>query len=87
MREVGSEEHGRLIEALFLQPSTAAAVSKPVIADCTCGVGPFSIPTIKLGPTGLVAHANDLNPASIHWLRHCARINKLPQAKLSCVGS
>ena len=32
------KEHGRLIEALFLQPSSIGAASHPVVADCTCGV-------------------------------------------------
>ena len=32
------QEHGRLIEALFLQPSTVATETAPVVADCTCGV-------------------------------------------------
>ncbi|CAL1150123.1 unnamed protein product [Cladocopium goreaui] len=72
------EEHGRLIEALFLQPSTVATETAPVLADCTCGVGPFSIPSVKL-TNSLVSHANDLNPASIQWLRKSVEINKLPQ--------
>eukprot|EP00435_Cladocopium_sp_Y103_P031150 s482_g7.t2 len=72
------EEHGRLIEALFLQPSRVAAETAPVVADCTCGVGPFSIPSVKLS-NSLVSHANDLNPASIQWLRKSVEINKLPQ--------
>jgi tRNA G37 N-methylase Trm5 len=42
-------------------------------------VGPFSIPSVKL-TNSLVSHANDLNPASIQWLRKSVEINKLPQA-------
>ncbi|CAJ1408407.1 unnamed protein product [Effrenium voratum] len=67
------EEHGRLIETLFMRSSPA----RRVLADCTCGVGPFSIPTTKL-TNGVVSHANDLNPASIHWLRRSVELNKLP---------
>ncbi|CAK9105184.1 unnamed protein product [Durusdinium trenchii] len=83
------EEHGRLIEALFLQPSTATATAQPVLADCTCGVGPFSIPIVKLA-NGVVCHANDLNPSSIHWLLKSVELNKLPYVmdvdELPCYG-
>ncbi|CAE7250294.1 unnamed protein product [Symbiodinium natans] len=71
------EEHGRLIEALFMQPKNAAS-AKPVLADCTCGVGPFSLPIAKL-VNGVVSHANDLNPASIHWLRKSVQLNKMEE--------
>eukprot|EP00439_Symbiodinium_sp_Y106_P057704 s1575_g8.t1 len=71
------EEHGRLIEALFMQPKNAAS-AKPVLADCTCGVGPFSLPIVKL-VNGVVSHANDLNPASIRWLRKSCALNKMEE--------
>jgi len=81
------EEHGRLIEALFLRPVGGQQGSRPVLADCTCGVGPFSIPIVKQA-NGVVSHANDLNPASVHWLTRNAEINKLPHVdKLTEVPS
>ena len=43
-------------------------------------MGPFSIPSVKL-TNSLVSHANDLNPASVQWLRRSVEINKLPQAE------
>ena len=43
-------------------------------------VGPFSIPMVKL-TNGLVSHANDLNPSSIHWLKKSVEMNKLPQVE------
>jgi len=71
-------EHKRLIETLFFQSdSTTVAGRRPIIADATCGIGPFSIPAVKNGYQ-LVSHANDLNPKSIHWLRNSAHANKLP---------
>lgn len=42
-------------------------------------VGPFSIPIVKLA-NGVVCHANDLNPSSIHWLLKSVELNKLPYA-------
>eukprot|EP00929_Paragymnodinium_shiwhaense_P074002 TRINITY_DN37836_c0_g1_i1.p1 TRINITY_DN37836_c0_g1~~TRINITY_DN37836_c0_g1_i1.p1 ORF type:complete len:506 (+),score=81.73 TRINITY_DN37836_c0_g1_i1:75-1520(+) len=69
------EEHGRLLEALFYCP--AVSCRSPVMADCTCGIGPFSVPVTKLAKS-VVSHANDLNPASMRWLSHNADINKLP---------
>lgn len=69
------QEHGRLIESLFIEP-VLSAQHRPVLADCTCGIGPFSVPIVKLAH-GVVSHANDLNPASIQWLTKNAEINKL----------
>lgn len=71
-------EHGRLIEALFLRRDSDGGGRRPVLADATCGVGPFSVPLAKQGHQ-LVAHANDLNPESIRWLRRNAEVNKLPE--------
>eukprot|EP00927_Polykrikos_kofoidii_P018488 TRINITY_DN18575_c2_g1_i1.p1 TRINITY_DN18575_c2_g1~~TRINITY_DN18575_c2_g1_i1.p1 ORF type:complete len:516 (+),score=89.31 TRINITY_DN18575_c2_g1_i1:126-1673(+) len=73
------EEHQRLVEALFVKPvsNLSNLRCKPVLADCTCGVGPFSLPVVKQ-TIGLVSHANDLNPESIRWLTRNAEINKLP---------
>merc|ERR1712151_996897 len=70
------EEHGRLIDALFINPVLAGQCHRPVLADCTCGIGPFSLPIAKQAD-GVVCHANDLNPASIHWLTRNAELNKL----------
>lgn len=70
-------EHGRLIQALFLAPVVDDRGLRPTIADATCGVGPFSIPIIKCG-SSIVSHANDLNPASVKWLRRNAEVNRLP---------
>lgn len=77
-------EHGRLIDALFLHPvasSSEMSTPKFIIADATCGVGPFSVPIIKHG-TKIVSHANDLNPQSVRWLRRNAEINKLETVEL-----
>jgi len=71
------EEHGRLIDALFINPVLPGQRPRPVLADCTCGIGPFSVPVAKQ-VDGVVCHANDLNPASVHWLTRNAELNKLP---------
>lgn len=92
------QEHGRLIDTLFISPpekgagsvgnaAAGAAVGTvptsdrrrwaPVVADCTCGIGPFSIPIVKQAG-GVVCHANDLNPASVKWLSKNSELNKLP---------
>lgn len=68
-------EHGRLIQALFLDPVIEPKI-RPIIADATCGVGPFSIPLIKHG-VGILSHANDLNPCSVKWLCRNAALNQL----------
>jgi len=70
------EEHGRLIESLFINPVLPGQPLRPMLADCTCGIGPFSVPIVKQAH-GIVCHANDLNPASIQWLTRNAEINKL----------
>jgi len=69
-------EHGRLIDALFFRRVVDLHGLRPVVADATCGVGPFSIPIARQG-SRLVTHANDLNPESIRWLRRNAEVNKL----------
>jgi tRNA (guanine37-N1)-methyltransferase len=71
------QEHGRLTEALFISPVLERCQHRPVVADCTCGIGPFSVPIVKHAH-GIVSHANDLNPASIQWLSRNAELNKLP---------
>mmetsp|Transcript_17575 Transcript_17575/g.31551 ORF Transcript_17575/g.31551 Transcript_17575/m.31551 type:complete len:482 (-) Transcript_17575:66-1511(-) len=69
-------EHARLIDTLFLN-SVGGRGRRPVLADCTCGIGPFSLPVVKQ-TQGIVSHANDLNPESVRWLARNAEINKLP---------
>ena len=51
-------EHGRLLE-------TVPAGS--LVADCTCGVGPFSVPLAA--KRRIRCYANDLNPKSVEYLR------------------
>ncbi|KAJ1453712.1 Met-10+ like-protein-domain-containing protein [Pelagophyceae sp. CCMP2097] len=61
------EEHKRLIEAI-------ARDASHVVADATCGVGPFAVPLAA--NLGVLTYANDLNPESMRWLKHNARLNR-----------
>lgn len=45
-----------------------------VVCDMFCGIGPFAIPMAMKGCTVL---ANDLNPRSVHFLDHNAKLNKV----------
>ena len=58
-------EHSRLVRSFSPQDT---------LCDMTCGIGPFAIPAALRGCT---VHANDLNPASIRWLRHNIAANKV----------
>lgn len=70
-------EHSRLANALVdLEPSN----DRQVVADATCGVGPFAIPLALDGR--MIVHANDLNPAAIDALKENARRNKCPTQSL-----
>ena len=58
-----------------------------LVADCTCGVGPFSIPLTK---RGVQCYANDLNPRAVDFLKENARANTcstLRIAEPSCARS
>lgn len=46
------------------------------------GVGPFSIPAAK--KKGAVVYANDLNPASYHWLCENVKLNKVHSIYVIC---
>ncbi|KAI8974632.1 Met-10+ like-protein-domain-containing protein [Pilobolus umbonatus] len=58
-------EHHRLVQ--MFKPGD-------FICDVMAGVGPFSIPAAK---RGAIVYANDLNPASYHWLCENIQLNKL----------
>jgi len=45
-----------------------------VLYDVFAGVGPFAVPAAK---KHCQVHANDLNPDSVHWLRHNLDLNKV----------
>lgn len=70
-------EHSRFAKALVdLEPRNY----RQVVADATCGVGPFAIPLALDGR--VIVHANDLNPAAIGALKENARRNKCPTQSL-----
>lgn len=60
-------EHGRIVASLK---------KDDILADAFCGVGPFAIPAMKAGKCGKV-YANDLNPASVEYLRRNAKLNRV----------
>lgn len=66
-----STEHFRII-SLFQE--------NQVIADMTCGIGPFAIPAVKNRKCKVFA--NDLNPESIHWLNENMKVNKINEKNL-----
>ncbi|CAI5494051.1 unnamed protein product [Closterium sp. Naga37s-1] len=57
-------EHKRLVDAFFKRGD--------VVVDMFAGVGPFAVPAAKAGCAVL---ANDLNPASVEYLRRNVRVN------------
>ena len=57
--------------------------NEEVIADAMAGIGPFAIPAAIAGAT---VYANDLNPASFHFLKHNIKCNKVAhKVHCSCV--
>ncbi|KAI8370715.1 Met-10+ like-protein-domain-containing protein [Radiomyces spectabilis] len=58
-------EHRRIVD-MFQKGST--------VLDVFAGVGPFALPAVK---KGCLVYANDLNPASYHWLNENIRLNKI----------
>ncbi|CAI7901428.1 unnamed protein product, partial [Closterium sp. NIES-53] len=57
-------EHKRLVDSFFKRGE--------VVVDMFAGVGPFAVPAAKAGCAVL---ANDLNPASVEYLRRNVRVN------------
>ncbi|CAI6012804.1 unnamed protein product [Closterium sp. NIES-65] len=57
-------EHKRLVDTFFKRGD--------VVVDMFAGVGPFAVPAAKAGCAVL---ANDLNPASVEYLRRNVRVN------------
>ena len=53
------------------------------VADIMAGVGPFAVPlsAMKLNPSKIVVHANDLNPASFKYLEINSNKNKCEHLK------
>lgn len=49
--------------------------AEDVLFDVFCGVGPFTIPAVARRKAR--AYANDLNPNSVKWLEHSAKLNKI----------
>lgn len=58
-------EHQRIVQSLN---------HGDVLYDVFAGVGPFAVPAAK---KGCQVYANDLNPDSVHWLRHNLDLNKV----------
>eukprot|EP00963_Diacronema_lutheri_P010063 scaffold950_cov360-Pavlova_lutheri.AAC.30 len=58
-------EHKRLVEHFR---------EGDVVCDMMAGIGPFAVPAARKGCT---VYANDLNPASTHYLRLNSKINKV----------
>jgi tRNA (guanine37-N1)-methyltransferase len=54
--------------------------AKTRVWDMFCGVGPFAIPLMK---KQCIVYANDLNPASVQYLRESANLNKFNKNNLS----
>lgn len=58
-------EHRRIVELL---------AAGDVVCDMFCGIGPFVVPAAAMG---CAVYANDLNPASVRWLRKNVAVNKV----------
>jgi tRNA (guanine37-N1)-methyltransferase len=60
-------EHRRIVDLL---------AAGDVVCDMFCGIGPFVVPAAS---RGCAVYANDLNPASVRWLRKNVAVNKVGQ--------
>jgi tRNA (guanine37-N1)-methyltransferase len=58
-------EHKRIVDLLG---------AGDVVCDMFCGIGPFVVPAAAAGCS---VYANDLNPASVRWLRKNVAVNKV----------
>lgn len=65
-------EHRRIVDAM--RPAE-------VFADAFCGVGPFAVPAAKRARCKAV-YANDLNPASVEYLRRNIETNGVADGKV-----
>ncbi|CAN8073628.1 unnamed protein product [Agarophyton chilense] len=65
-------EHRKIISSLN---------ADDILADAFCGIGPFTIPAAKQKQCKMV-YANDLNPASVQYLRSNIELNKLGEESI-----
>ena len=67
-----SQEHHRLVSKLKAGDE---------LFDVMAGCGPFAIPAAL---KGVRVYANDLNPASVDAMKENAKLNNVPDSKLTC---